>query len=170
MIKNVPPEVREASSQLRYLNLINTAVVIPDASVDQFPDWFYIYDENIEVSRVTNISKVSGSKVDGVALQLETFRRDDEIYDLSEVQIEIEKSLQTLIGREVLRSEITHRFVKYSYVVPGLNTGAYRSVVLNYLTDNGILSCGLYGLWNYVWSEQAYKSGVDLAQKQKVEM
>ena len=167
IINNVPSEIKEASSQLRYLNLIVTAVVIPDFSVDEFPDWFYVYDENIEVSRVTNISKVSGSKVDGIALQFETFRRDDEIYNLSEVYIEIEKSLQTLIGREVLRSEITHRFVKYSYVVPGLNTGADRSVVLNYLTDNGILSCGLYGLWNYVWSEQAYKSGVDLAEKQK---
>lgn len=167
MIIGVPSYVTAAASHLKYLNLIVTAVVLPDVEADKFPDWFYIYDNDITVSRVTNISKVSASSTKGVALQLETFRRNDETYDLKEVHMDILAGVKKLIGRDVLSSEITHKFVQYSYVVPCLDTEANRIDILNFLSDKGVLSCGLYGLWNYVWSDKAYKTGVELAKKQE---
>ena len=168
MIRGVPSYVTAAASRLKYLNLIVTAVVINDVEAANFPDWFYIYDEDIAVSRVTNISKVAGSSTEGVALQFETFRRNDEVYDLKEVLVDIVAGVKKLIGRDVLDSEVTHKFVRYSYVVPCLDTEMSRMDIIKYLSDNGVLSCGLYGLWNYVWSDSAYRTGVELANNQEV--
>ena len=39
------------ADKLKYLNLITTAAVVPDfEDIREYPDWFYIYDSNIEMS------------------------------------------------------------------------------------------------------------------------
>ena len=84
------PENLDTLTKLKYLNMISTAAVVPDyKNVKEYPHWFYIYDSKIEMSRVTNISRISNQENKGLALQFETFRRNDEDYD----QIKLKKKI-----------------------------------------------------------------------------
>ena len=160
MMPNIPEDISEKASSLRYLNLYLTCVVIENCSA-YFPDWFYIYDSDIDVSRVFNVSKVSNRDSNIQALQFETFRRDDEVVDRKEVYDSIRRSIERVLNRRLHDDEFKTEFVKYSYVVPTAGTDDNRLALIAYLRDQGIQSAGLYGTWKYMWSDQSFFSGSD---------
>ena len=164
MMPNTPENIVNRASSLRYLNLYLTCVVIENPSMD-FPDWFYIYDSDIDVSRVFNVSKVSNRHSNIQALQFETFRRDDELLDRNEVYDSIRRSIEKVLNRRLRDDELKTEFVKYSYVVPTAGTDDNRLALIAYLQDQGIYSAGLYGTWKYMWSDKSFFSGIDCVQE-----
>jgi protoporphyrinogen oxidase len=163
-VVDVPQNILGAMQNLKYLNLFVAAVVFPDRKVDEFPDWFYVYDEDLDVSRVMNMSRVSGNNEGPLVLQFETFRRNDEPSDRTSVYESMRKSIEQIIGQESHESNMSFRFSKYSYVVPDLHTESNRKLIIDYLKSNQIFCCGLYGTWEYMWSDKAFQSGQALAQ------
>ena len=153
------------SKDLKYLNLVVTAAVIEGArEFKKLPDWFYIYDDDIEMSRVKNISKVTQSKNENLALQFETFRRNDEEYNYEELLDKIENDCSRIfptIDKKLFNFK--HVFSKYSYVISCLDTERDRLKLISFLKSNGIYTCGLYGSWNYMWSDKSFFSGADTA-------
>jgi protoporphyrinogen oxidase len=156
-------DILTTSNNLKYLNLIVSAVVIDDPDeLIKLPDWFYIYDEDIEMSRVKNISKVIQDTSRKVALQFETFRRNDEKYNYEELLKKIEKDCCKILPKiDKKNISFKHVFTKYSYVVSCINTEKDRLNLIRFLKSNDIYSCGLYGTWNYMWSDKSFFSGVE---------
>ncbi|MGX2982868.1 hypothetical protein [Helicobacter sp. 23-1045] len=37
----------------------------------------------------------------------------------------------------------------------------YRKIVLDFIKSRGIISCGRFGAWDYLWSDQSFLSGMD---------
>jgi len=149
-----------------YLNLIQTVVKVR-LSLEIYQkvnDWFYVYDEDIDFSRVACMNKLndmtySNSFVD-VYFQVETFRRNDEIVDLDAIEVSVTLGLQKIFPSGI--PEVRDiRDIGISYVVP---TAGIKEVVVSiqeYLAKFGVHSIGLYGNWEYVWSEFAFKNGVN---------
>ena len=116
------------------------------------------------MSRVTNISRISNQENKGLALQFETFRRNDEDYDQIKLKKKIENQCKTFLG-ESINVKFKHFFAKYSYVLSLKDTNEVRAFLANYLDESGIHACGLYGTWEYMWSDKSYLSGKNLANK-----
>lgn len=166
-IIKAPAKLKQLSNNLKYLNLITTAVVLPFEKNHQvLPDWFYIYDSGIEMSRVTNISRISASKNRELALQFETFRRNDEKYDYEMLLKDIEKDCKIILSDFNCEDiQIKHAFSEYSYVVSTIKTESIREELINYLKKININTCGLYGTWEYMWSDKSFYSGYNLGEK-----
>ena len=166
-IIEAPMKLKKLSKNLKYLNLITTAVVLPfEKNHQALPDWFYIYDSDIEMSRVKNISRISASKNRGLALQFETFRRNDEKFDYETLLKDIEKDCKTVLSSFNCDDiQINNTFSEYSYVVSTIETESIREKLINYLEKVNINTCGLYGTWEYMWSDKSFYSGYNLGKK-----
>ena len=79
MIRDVPTEVHELASRLRHTQLLCVNLIVDRPRLTDC-HWFYIYDREIEASRVSLPGNLApGSVAEGrTALQAEIFRRDDE--------------------------------------------------------------------------------------------
>ena len=55
--------------------------------------------------------------------------------------------------------------VKYGYVIFDKNRRSAIKVVHDYLSKFDIIPCGRYGLWKYLWSDEAMLSGKKAAEE-----
>ena len=62
---------------------------------------------------------------------------------------------------EILVKDI--RFEKYANITFDKDIYKNRKVVLDYLQSQNIESIGRFGRWEYYWTHQAFKSGMDCA-------
>lgn len=159
LLKETPDEIKTAGLNLKHLHLITTAVVIKNFGKNNLPHWFYVYDKDIEMARITNVSRVNGIDNNDLALQLETFRRNDEIYDLEEVETKIQNDMLKIFDIDQKSLSFYHKLSEFSYVVSTSGTENYRNKIINYLESIGMHTCGLYGTWKYMWSDQSFWSG-----------
>ena len=161
LITSIPEEVKDTAKNLKYLNLITSAVLIKDFIGDKFPHWFYVYDEDIPIARITNISRITNTNNKDAAFQLETFRRNDEEYCIEKLIEKIQKDSYKIFNCEKKKCEFKHQYSEYSYVVSCLNTEDDRTMIINYLNSINVSTCGLYGLWKYMWSDASFWSGFE---------
>ena len=164
MISEAPAEVREASSKLRSLRQACVNFVVGRESLGP-ANWFYVYDPDIAVSRVSFPYSLSGEKNGRTAVQAEIFLPQDARPDESALLEKAVGDMGRLLGfsgAEVLAAEI--RCHERSYVVSDLGRAAAASHVRSWLRGCGIETVGLLGAWEYVWSDRAYAAGRDLAE------
>ena len=55
--------------------------------------------------------------------------------------------------------------IEYSYVVSDLNKTKIVNKLIKYFEGEGVKSIGLYGKWDYVWSDKAYENGYNDGKK-----
>jgi protoporphyrinogen oxidase len=55
--------------------------------------------------------------------------------------------------------------IPYANVIFDLDRPAALATVHGYLDDLGIVPCGRYGEWGYQWTDEAFMSGENAAQK-----
>lgn len=156
LCRDVPDYVRQASEKLKYNKLFTLAVKFNHIP-EEIPDWFYVYDEDIDISRVFNNTKVSQRRSNYLYLQCETFRRNDEEYDVEKIKCNMIKGIEKIIGYKSIDSELL--FSEYSYVVPTLDTANLVKIIKNYFNEYSISHHGLYGNWEYMWSDEAFLNG-----------
>jgi protoporphyrinogen oxidase len=151
-------EKRTSLEEYKYTHLIVTAVTLDENCQLDLPDWFYFYDEDLEFSRAMNMSKVQDI-VGKSAFQFETFRRNDEKFVFEDVCLRIEGDVSRFLDRPKNVLNFKHLFVEFAYVVPTI--GIQEIVVrdIKALKNIGITTIGLYGKWNYVWSDAAFMQG-----------
>jgi protoporphyrinogen oxidase len=53
----------------------------------------------------------------------------------------------------------------YANVIFDLDRASALQAVHGYLSDIGVAYCGRYGDWEYIWTDEAFKSGENAAQK-----
>ena len=167
MIPEAPAEVRAAAGKLRALRqyCVNLVVNRPALSPAQ---WFYIYDPDIAASRVSFPFALSGEESPRTAIQAEVFMpaaaRPDEAALRDRTVADMGRVLKFSAG-DVVAAEI--RCYPYSYVVSDLNRAPAIRRVRDWLHGRGIETAGLFGNWEYVWSDRAFASGRALAESMR---
>lgn len=158
---NVPNNVQEAVSKLKCTSiaLVNIALNTPFA----FPyHWFYVYDENILATRVTIYSNIShfNAPKGCTALQVEIpYSSSRPLYNLDIVSQVINQldSCNLINKADILNAWQIN--LKYGYVIYDFNRAKCLTIIHEWMRHNGIEPTGRFGLWQYLWSDQAVKSG-----------
>ena len=164
MIPDAQADVREAAGRLRALRHHCVNFVVNRERLGP-AHWFYVYDPEIAVSRVSFPFSLSGQMEGRTAVQAEIFLpagarpdpdslRDRALADLGRI-------LDFAPG-EVAEAEICG--YPSSYVVSDLHRAAAVGHVRDWLCGRGIETTGLFGEWRYVWSDRAYAGGRALAE------
>jgi protoporphyrinogen oxidase len=169
MIKGAPRDVLKAASLLAssQLVLINIGINRP---VETRANWTYFYDDDICFPRVSFPAGFSPTVVpDGCgSIQAEVYFSEKWRPMTSAPEDWIEPTIDGLIkcGLVKDRAEIIHRsvvFVPFANVIFDHDRPKALEAVLGFLDDVGIGHCGRYGNWEYIWTDEAFKSGEDAA-------
>lgn len=168
MTNGAPDDVREAAEGLRCTQLLCVNLVIGKPDLSPY-DWFYIYDADIDVSRVKVTSNVAPNSVPGgtTVLQTEQFVRDDEEIDIpariAKTVRDLARVLQYDPGQDVRAAAHVH--VRHAYPIPTIDREARAQRVIDWFEARGIYPAGLFGRWKYLWSDQAFAGGKALVQR-----
>ena len=164
MIPDAPADVLAAAAKLRALRQYCVNFVVDRENLST-ANWFYVYDPEIDVSRVSFPFSLSGERNGRTAIQAEIFlpqsARPDEAALLEKALGDLGRLLK-FPASAVLAAEI--RVYPRSYVVSDLARAAAVRHVRDWLRGRGIETTGLFGAWEYVWSDRAFAGGRALAQ------
>lgn len=161
-----PEPVRQAADNLAATSIDLISVAFNKPVVKDL--WFYIYDDDILASRAYSPSVKSPDNVpDGCSsLQFEIYSRgtssrfdaqqlkDNTLYALRKMNIADENDIVFM----------DHRFLEYGNVIFDAGMEENRKVVLDWARQEGVMSCGRFGEWDYLWSNQSFLSGYSALQ------
>lgn len=130
-----------------------------------FPtNWFYVYDEDIPFARVHSPSRKSPDNAppNCSSLQFEIYYSRELPLKFTDDEL-IEKTLAAMekIG-VATRSDVAVldcRHVEFANVIFYQGMEATRDIVRREVARHGIISCGRFGEWDYLWSDQSFMSG-----------
>ena len=133
----------------------------------KFPSlWFYIYDEDIPFARVNSPSMKSvwNAPQGKSSLQFEVYYSKEHALKYSDEEL-CEKVLSSMENMYLAARDdvevIDVRHIKYANVIFYKGMEQHRDNVLKYLANKKIYSCGRFGKWDYLWSDQSFLSGID---------
>lgn len=170
MIDEVPSDVRNAAATLfaTSVDLISVGFRKPDVQPHL---WFYIYDNDILAARAYSPSIKSPDNVpEGCSsLQFEIYSspRKPQAHSPEEMKA---NTIMALKRMELVKSEdevifMHHKQLPFGNVVFDLGMEERRDLVRGWLEQVGIVSAGRFGEWDYLWSNQAFMSGMKAAQR-----
>jgi protoporphyrinogen oxidase len=162
-LMDAPADVMSAASRL-----VATSIDLVSVGIDsskEFPLWLYIYDDDILASRVHSPSRKSPDNVPAgcSSLQFEIYTRGTESRFTKEQLLENTRfalgKLQLCDPAQVRFYD--HRRLNYGNVIFYRSMESDRAVVLAYAAEHGVASCGRFGKWDYLWSNQSLVSGYE---------
>ncbi|SDD24696.1 protoporphyrinogen/coproporphyrinogen oxidase [Paraburkholderia lycopersici] len=161
LLAEAPAEVTRAASRLTATSIDLVSVGFEKPVVNDL--WFYIYDEDILASRAYSPSvKSPDNAPDGCSsLQFEIYSRGPgSRYDPKTLESNTAYALRKMnIGSPGDIRFIDHRRIPYGNVIFDIGMSDDRHAVLRHVSQQGIASCGRFGEWEYLWSNQSLLSG-----------
>lgn len=165
MIDSCPQEVKEAGHNLHNTcgYMVSLGFKRPDVAKHL---WFYIYDEDILSARVYSPSMKSPDNVPNGCSSLQAEIFFDCKAEISSADIVLKNTIDKLVEMglfeedEIVVKDI--RFEKYANVTFDKDIYKNRQIVLDYLEKVGIKSIGRFGKWDYLWTFQAFESGMEV--------
>jgi protoporphyrinogen oxidase len=125
--------------------------------------WFYIYDEDNVAARAYSPSMKSATNapLGKSSLQFEIYNLSSkQRLDPDELKLNIkDKLLEMGICKESDILFTHHKHLPFGNVVFDHGMEERRKVVLDYLDTLNIKTCGRFGEWDYLWSDQSFLSG-----------
>jgi len=171
MIVGAPPDVVEAAKRLAWTScvLVNLGINRPDLSVGQ---WTYFYDRDICFTRLSFPHMFSPHIVPPGcgSIQAEVYF-SQKCRPLKGAPADyVAPVIADLKRCGVLREDdqILHTNVhmsRYAQVIFDLDRADALATVHGYLDEVGVAYCGRYGDWLYIWTDEAFMSGENAAQK-----
>ncbi|WP_162120571.1 protoporphyrinogen/coproporphyrinogen oxidase [Photorhabdus bodei] len=167
IINDVPEDVKKAAESLLYTKIDLLSVGFSREISNKYL-WFYIYDDCV-AARAYSPSLKSPDAVPKGCSSLQF-----EVYTLStksnpNISMLIENIRSYLIKSKICGESdilfIDHRQLKYGNVVYDHGMEERRQLVLDFLKENNIETCGRFGEWSYLWSDQSLLSGKDAANR-----
>ena len=165
MIKDVPASVREAAGQLRHTQLLCVNLVINRPRLTDL-HWFYIYDQEIEASRVSVVSNLGNEAAAErkTALQAEIFRRSDESMNVAQlVENTVEQLCKVLGFSRADIDVVSPVVVPCAYIISDLNRARAVEHIQAWLHSHRVYCTGLLGNWKFIWSDAAFRDGIKSA-------
>jgi protoporphyrinogen oxidase len=167
LLRDVPVKVQDAAGSLQYSSICLTSVGFKK-KVNIPSLWFYAYDEEIPFSRAYSPSMKSDDNVPTgkSSIQFETYYNSK-----NETYSQVSKNLSERIVDSIQKMGIAERDdiefisqkdIDFANVIFDLNTQKNKKIVQDYLASIGIKTIGRFGKWEYLWSDQAYLSGLEL--------
>lgn len=163
MISDVPENVQNAAKQLRWTCGYQVSLGFNRPDVAKYL-WFYIYDEDVPPARVysPNLKSPDNAPEGCSSLQAEVFFANDaKIADKDEVLRQTVSKLKEICqfkDSDVVVKDI--RFEPYANIIFTPEIYESRKVVREWLQAQGIKTIGRFGKWDYLWSHQAFESGM----------
>lgn len=163
MISDVPENVQNAAKQLRWTCGYQVSLGFNRPDVAKYL-WFYIYDEDVPPARVysPNLKSPDNAPEGCSSLQAEIFFANDaKIADKDEVLRQTVYKLKEICqfnDSDVVVKDI--RFEPYANIIFTPEIYESRKVVREWLQARGIKTIGRFGEWDYLWSHQAFESGM----------
>lgn len=163
MISDVPENVQNAAKQLRWTCGYQVSLGFNRPDVAKYL-WFYIYDEDVPPARVysPNLKSPDNAPKGCSSLQAEVFFANDaKIADKDEVLRQTVSKLKEICqfkDSDVVVKDI--RFEPYANIIFTPEIYESRKVVREWLQARGIKTIGRFGEWDYLWSHQAFESGM----------
>lgn len=163
MISDVPENVQNAAKQLRWTCGYQVSLGFNRPDVAKYL-WFYIYDEDVPPARVYSPNlKSPDNAPDGCSsLQAEIFFANG--VKVVNKNIILQKTVEKLKeicqfnDSDVVVKDI--RFEPYANIIFTPEIYESRKVVREWLQARGIKTIGRFGEWDYLWSHQAFESGM----------
>jgi protoporphyrinogen oxidase len=161
MLVDVPVDVASAAATLEAtsIDLISVGFSV-ELDLDL---WFYIYDRDILASRAYSPSVKARSNVPAgcSSLQFEVYQRGRAAKHTPEALI---ANVRQAIGKMGIASEEAilfthHKRLPWGNVIFDVGMEANRQVARDHLATLGVNSCGRFGEWDYLWSNQSFLSG-----------
>ncbi|MEO8444915.1 MAG: FAD-dependent oxidoreductase [Gammaproteobacteria bacterium] len=171
MIAGAPRDVVDASQTLACTTvvLVNLGINRPDVSRSS---WTYYYDDEFPFSRVSYPRNYSPNVVPSgtSSIQAEVYFSKKYRPLQGHPDSCIEPTIEGLRRAGVIRpdDQIIYReamLIPYANIIFDLDRPAALSTVHGFLEDLGIAWCGRYGEWGYLWSDEAFVSGEEAAQR-----
>jgi protoporphyrinogen oxidase len=162
-IKDVPKRVSEATQRLTC-----TSLVLVNVGIERdcgFPNvhWMYFYDEDIIFARGNLPHRLSANNVPPGcgSIQVEVYGSK---YRPMPCQDILNRSIEDMIRVGLLHREdhirVAHELhIPYANILFDLSRATNLAQVQSYLSEQGIISCGRYGQWEYYWSDDSIVSG-----------
>jgi len=163
--EDVPEKLFNEAKKLRYTKMLCVNVIL-SCEIELPYHWAYIYDPNIDASRISFPDRLSG-RTENKCFQAEIFRRNDEAMNVDELLNKTIHNLSNLLGynpkTDIVDCEAV--FVEYAYVISDIHRSKIVDSLHQYLHELNVYPTGLYGNWKYVFSDVAYKQGERLAKE-----
>ena len=162
LITNCPDKVKLAADSLRWTTVDLISIGFNKKNIPPHL-WFYLYDsENLAARGYSPSLKSSDNAPEGCSsLQFE-------IYNLSSKDRlkpeELKENILThLVKMNICSADdilfVHHKHLPFGNVVFDHGMEERRGIVLDYLAEVQIESCGRFGEWGYLWSDQSFTSG-----------
>lgn len=165
MIAGVPADVVEAASQLACSSvvLVNVGLARPDISECQLT---YFYDKDVLFSRLSfpHMFSADNAPADHGSIQAEVYFSKKYMPMVGTPESYVEPVIADLrrVGLIHDDDEIVHKsatYAKYANVIFDHDRPKALATVHGYLDDIGVNYCGRYGDWDYLWTDDSFKSG-----------
>lgn len=163
MISDVPENVQNAAKQLRWTCGYQVSLGFNRPDVAKYL-WFYIYDEDVLPARVysPNLKSPDNAPEGCSSLQAEIFFANGaKVVDkniILQKTVEKMKEICQFNDSDVVVKDI--RFEPYANIIFTPEIYESRKIVREWLQARGIKTIGRFGEWDYLWSHQAFESGM----------
>jgi protoporphyrinogen oxidase len=165
LIDGVPERIRAAAARLAC-----TQVVVVNLGIGRVLDvkaqWSYFYDEDVPFARISYRRNLAPAAVpDGCdGIQAEIYFSDKYRPLQGQPDDWIAPTIDSLVRCGVLRGrdDVVHAstlFIPYGNIIFDLERAEAVRTVHDWLRVQGIQVCGRFGLWGYIWTDQAFLSG-----------
>lgn len=158
---NVPTEVKNAAETLVATSIDLISIGFNKPIIKDL--WFYIYDEDILASRAYSPSVKSPNNTPSgcSSLQFEIYSPGEKsqygIEELKQNTINALKKMNIAHEEDILFMH--HKHLPYGNVIFNLGMEKRRDIVKHFLDKSNVYSCGRFGKWDYLWSNQSFMSG-----------
>ncbi|WP_262689857.1 protoporphyrinogen/coproporphyrinogen oxidase [Kordiimonas aestuarii] len=129
--------------------------------------WFYMYDEDILASRAYSPSiKSPANAPDGCSsLQFEIYNPDRTSQHQPDDLIE---NVRYALAKMKLATEddilfMHHKHLPWGNVIFFKEMEKHRQVIRDFMAAQKVETCGRFGEWDYLWSHQAFLSGLNVS-------
>jgi protoporphyrinogen oxidase len=164
LIKDCPEDVLKASQSLVWTTVDLISIGFDRENIPPYL-WYYIYDDENIAARAYSPSLKSRDNAPKGKSSLQF-----EVYNLStnprlDPEVIKRNILDSLIDGNICQEEdilfVHHKHLPFGNVVFDHGMEERREIVLNYLNDISIKTCGRFGEWDYYWSDQSFISGMN---------
>jgi protoporphyrinogen oxidase len=165
LIDQAPAAVRAAAARLTCSQVVVVNIGV-DRPIDTRAQWSYFYDEDIPFSRISYRRNLApGNVPPGCdAIQAEIYFSEKYRPLAGRPDDWIEPTVAALLRCGVIadRRHIVHLsslWIPWGNVIYDLDRPEAVRTVLDWLRAMGVQTCGRFGLWGYIWTDQAFLSG-----------